>query len=218
MVIGEDYEKQLAPFDENLENVQEAKWDWYSVGGRWTGYFKVKKGPKYRACTGEPGVMGRPAKRGWADQIRKCDIDVEAMQRVARQDADAFWDELEAAVVNCPPPAYSWEEAKKKWPDIEEARKHYHEQPFVKAAFKLHLADLVEVYRKGRQEYVNAVVRRVLVPFAVVHEGKWREKGSMGWWGMVSDEKDVDEWAKWFYEMFSELPADTLLTLVDCHI
>ena len=40
----------------------------------------------------------------------------------------------------------------------------------------------------------------------------------MGWWGMASNEEDKDTWAERFYEMFNELPDDTVLTAVDCHI
>ena len=54
--------------------------------------------------------------------------------------------------------------------------------------------------------------------FAVVKDGKWYEKGSMGWWACVSDEKDADVWQEEFDKLVMSLPDDTLLTLVDCHI
>lgn len=57
-----------------------------------------------------------------------------------------------------------------------------------------------------------------IVPFAILHEGKWYERGSMGWWGMVSDEKDEAEWNKQVKKLLSELPATTEITAVDCHI
>lgn len=74
MVVGDDIEKQLSPFQENnmgdcpeeyLEDIEidghkyrdnpNAKWDWYSLGGRWSGMIKVKKG-KY-GQHGSPGVF-----------------------------------------------------------------------------------------------------------------------------------------------------------------
>lgn len=54
--------------------------------------------------------------------------------------------------------------------------------------------------------------------FAVVKDGQWYEKGSMGWWGCVSNEKDTDEWSRQFAELVDGLPGDTMLTIVDCHI
>ena len=56
------------------------------------------------------------------------------------------------------------------------------------------------------------------MPFAFVKEGQWYERGRMGWWACVSNEKDRDEWNRQFNKMMDELPANTLLTLVDCHI
>ena len=64
MVIGDDYEKELAPFQENNMNDcpkeylkffdgedgcpgyyenPNAKWDWYEVGGRWKNMLKLKE-------------------------------------------------------------------------------------------------------------------------------------------------------------------------------
>jgi len=49
-------------------------------------------------------------------------------------------------------------------------------------------------------------------------DGTWHEKGQMGWWGMTRDEKDDDEWATRYLKWFSELPRQTWLVCVDCHI
>ena len=54
--------------------------------------------------------------------------------------------------------------------------------------------------------------------FAVVKDGKWYEKGQMGWWGIVADEKDQSIWEEEFSKLLEDLPDDTLLALVDCHI
>jgi hypothetical protein len=55
-------------------------------------------------------------------------------------------------------------------------------------------------------------------PFAWLHEGEWVERGEMGWWGMVNDEKEEKAWNKQFKEFIKSLPDNTLLTTVDCHI
>lgn len=49
-------------------------------------------------------------------------------------------------------------------------------------------------------------------------DGKWYEKGRMGWWGMVSGEKEQDVWNKQFTALIDGLSDDTILTVVDCHI
>jgi len=69
-----------------------------------------------------------------------------------------------------------------------------------------------------KEEYVEQHARYCLTPFAVVKDGKWFERGKMGWWGIVFDERNKDEWSEEFRKLFDDLPPDTLLTLVDCHI
>lgn len=54
--------------------------------------------------------------------------------------------------------------------------------------------------------------------FAVIKDGKWYERGEMGWWGIVSDEKDEDEWKNQFKSLLNDLPDETLLSVYDCHI
>ena len=57
-----------------------------------------------------------------------------------------------------------------------------------------------------------------IVPFAILHNGHWYERGSMGWWGMVSDEKDEDEWKTKVMELLKGLDPEVELSAVDCHI
>lgn len=54
--------------------------------------------------------------------------------------------------------------------------------------------------------------------FAVVKDGKWYERGKMGWFAVVSDEKDKDAWSEEVKQLLATLPPDTLLTMYDCHI
>ncbi len=56
-----------------------AKYDWYKLGGRWTGYFKLKNG--HEGKVGSPGLMTEEAPDGRADRARKGDIEVENMDR-----------------------------------------------------------------------------------------------------------------------------------------
>ena len=57
-----------------------------------------------------------------------------------------------------------------------------------------------------------------LSAFAVVKDGQWYERGSMGWWGIVSDEKPGDEWDAKLKELLAGLPPETWIAVVDCHI
>jgi hypothetical protein len=56
------------------------------------------------------------------------------------------------------------------------------------------------------------------IPFALVKDGEWYEKGRMGWWAMVSDEKNEDKWTQEVRDALKDLDPSTALTVVDCHI
>jgi hypothetical protein len=66
------------------------------------------------------------------------------------------------------------------------------------------------------EEYVEANTHDA--PFAFIVDRKWCQKGEMGWWGMVSDKKDLGTWREEFTAMLKSLPDDAVMTVVDCHI
>lgn len=67
-----------------------------------------------------------------------------------------------------------------------------------------------------REQYIERQSK--FSTFAVVKDSKWYERGEMGWWGCVSNEKSADEWNAEFDKLIAGLPGDTFLTIVDCHI
>lgn len=199
----EKYQKQLAEgkFEEMLRDwyggtVDEeglyyvtnpnAKWDWYQLGGRWSGYFILKPGKK--------GVLGEkswtnekeetPLRR--ADQARKGDIDFEAMKAARLKDAEETWAEYEK---------------KKKEPDFDATQAYF--------GFGIRKEDTKESYLARRGTFST---------HAVLKDGDWFEVGKMGWWAVVTDEKDASEWEAEFAKLLDGLPDDTLLSVYDLHI
>lgn len=67
-----------------------SKWDWYALGGRWTGNFVLKKGRKGKV--GNPGLMTPPADDGSVDAAKVSDIDWEAFKEKRRFDAEKKWE------------------------------------------------------------------------------------------------------------------------------
>lgn len=65
-----------------------SKWDWYTVGGRWLGFFKLK--PDAEGVLGMPGAFKNKASLD-ADQARKKDIDFETMERFHTFEAEQNW-------------------------------------------------------------------------------------------------------------------------------
>ena len=69
-----------------------SQYDWYQLGGRFTGHLVLKPGRK--GLLGSPGVCTAPAGPGRADQARKGDIDFAAMSRERFARFLEAWSEL----------------------------------------------------------------------------------------------------------------------------
>jgi hypothetical protein len=194
----------------------QAEWDWYQVGGRWTGYFKAKPGTQ-----GQLGGVSDKIKLGCYDIMRKGDIDFEGMMIDRRAIANEQYDLYEKAVVGIEVPK-RWAEFREDFDSIEHARTAYAAHPYSKALrdakIDPQLGGAVEIYGVGRNVYVNRSCYGAFVPYAVLKDGEWVARGSMGWWGMSTETVDGDEWQKRIAEMLFALPDDTIITAVDCHI
>ena len=76
----------------------------------------------------------------------------------------------------------------------------------------------LEDYQCTKEEYIERGRNNSLPAFAILKDSAWYEKGSMGWWGCVSNEKDESIWDKEITKLLKEVDGDTLITIVDCHI
>ena len=160
-----------------------AKWDWYELGGRWRGCFKLKN-KNNGGKLGRAGVHDNEQHYD-VDQVLKGDVDWDGMKQANREDAEWAWDECQAKLKEDPKSVHPYFQC-----GIEEG-------------------DTKDVY----------VARCALTAtFAVLKDGKWYERGEVGWWGCVLDEKDKHEWNEQFEKLLADLPDDTLLSVYDCHI
>lgn len=212
--IGDDWFRRTNP---------NAEWDWWVVGGRWSGFFKLKEGK-----TGELGKKSffdsEPHKEGTADIVRKGDVDFEHMRGVAEKRAIKEYDLVFEAIDGTPEPE-SWDSVRSRLP-IDEARNFYNSQPRIEAfknMTKQHedifgwFADY-EDYNCSRGEYIKRERNRAITTYAYVKDSQWYSKGKMGWWGFSDDKITQDDWNDHYNQMIDSLPDDTLLTLIDCHI
>lgn len=204
-----------------------AKWDWYEVGGRWAGFFQLKKGR--RGGKGHQYNMSGKLEESstHADVCFHNAVDFEAMRKKCEDDAAVRFDTVWEAIKDTPP-VEGWETFRAKFDlndpnQLDEARKTYHEQPRVKAFSALGydvigwMADVSE-YQIPREEYLKKARNNAAVPFAVLKDGKWYENGRMGMFGMAMDEKDPETWAAMVSKLMDDLPGQTILAVVDCHI
>jgi len=217
-----------------------AKWDWYSLGGRWSGMLRVKDGAE--GTRGRPGVFGPD--EGLAednlrvDQCSKGDLDFEGMLELRRKEYEGYWDHAEEEYKKYNLDGAPFEEALKLWGrKLNECRKQWEDGGRPGSFYEFIQADRAtsdaqqavghygqELFEEPwpenptREMYVSSKARKPFGTYAVLKDGEWYEKGQMGWFGMSSGEVSEEEWDEKFAELVDELPDDTLLSVVDCHI
>ncbi|RIV79542.1 hypothetical protein [Pelagerythrobacter aerophilus] len=199
-----------------------AKWDWWVVGGRWSGLLRLKCGEA--PILGRPGVLGSRASDHplASDQAMMQDIDIDALRNEAREEAVTLWDQVHQ-VTDGLPAIEEWAALRERVGNIEVARAAYWAQPAV-AALKAQfpnswsLDDEVDATRRTRDEFGQRAADASLNTFAVVKDGSWFERGKMGWWALVSDEKEEGAWTAEFRKLLDGLEPTAWLTVVDCHI
>ena len=205
------------------------KWDWYGIGGRWTGYFPLKDGAV--GGVGSPGLMTPRAPNGWADQCKWHAVDIERARDEAGAKAHKDFDLWVKALGYSGTPPISFAEALERHTgpdgvvDRAAARKMFNEQPAI-AGFDRLMAERgahfgrcpVSSFGLDRDAYVARQRASALVPFAIVKDGSWIEKGEMHFWGATINEMSDEDWYKYVAEIFDELEPGTLVTAVDCHV
>lgn len=199
-----------------------SKLDWYQLGGRWNGYFRLKDGASGEV--GEEGVFERPAPIQAVDSARKCDIDFEFMRNEAGKAASIRYDEFCQIVDGRALPR--WEDIRKKHKDnIQAARDEYNNIDVIKdldaserfGGIFFMFNEILD-FEESRGDYVQKQRNKAIVTYAFVKDGKWHQRGEMGWFGMAFNEMDEHEWNMKFHKMLDDLPYDTLLSVYDCHI
>lgn len=206
-----------------------AKWDWYELGGRWRGFFRMKE--MAPTVLGEPGLgeylaaqRGEEPKNhhGMSDCGLKRDIDFAAMRRDAANEAGEQWDKAHAIIQDRP--FRSWDEIRDSDEfkgNIDGAREAYGSQDVIKdwnASREFGFFDSPSKYLIPRERYCANAALGAFSTYAVVKDGQWFEKGSMGWFGISVNEKDQAEWDAQLGRLIDELPDDTMLSVYDCHI
>ena len=180
-----------------------ARWDWYSIGGRHSGAFLVKRDLHQCLEANDEGSEDRNFKH--ADGARKRDVAwAEACQR-ARKAYTANHGLLHRCfesgnVKDLGPFAVLTEDGIDGWCET--------------------------LYRKdeSRDDYLkrNGVGpddRYVLNCYSFVDQyGSWHSMGDMGWFGLSANDKDQRDWHNEIQAFLNSLADDDFLVMVDCHI
>lgn len=209
----------------------QSKWDWHQLGGRFRGFFRLK--PNCEGNLGEAGVFdNEPQEDSGVDACTLGCVDWEPMRTGARQEAEQAFDVLERVTAGIQPPVEGWDSLRERrlaeGKDIEQVRKEYADHPWVKAVREeedLYIPWMEDPWAyfqmdkpNPREAFVNLEVQAAGVPYATVMDGRWYQRGEMGWWGISTEEMDYLEWCEKFWALINGLPPDTQLALFDCHI
>lgn len=203
----------------------DSKWDWYVLGGRWSGdYIILKPG----ATSGIYGSSGCDDNEPGIDAALKRDIDFDAIRKKYENGGREHYKEI---VRKCggtiPKLESSWETIcdgeQYAALTIDEKRALYHGQPSVikwkDAGFdNTFYGPQLEDFQCTEDEYVQRCVANSFVPYAFVINGEWYGRGDMGWWGISLNDLPQDEWQNKVWEMVNALPDDAMISFYDCHI
>ena len=206
-----------------------AKWDWWAIGGRWTGYFPVKSTVKIKL--GKPGAFNNQPKPGRADIIKRSDIDMDVVARETREAAEKFFDEyqellngkkfdvfdgprhkaidlgllrVEEKTVSPGPNevVFPWSEM-----NVDPKRRDWSD-----------VATVIKDKDAFLSEYIDCFCP--IISYAALDETGWYAPGEMGWWGVSSDTSaEYIRFCKEFFRRFiTAANDDDVIVAVDCHI
>lgn len=205
------------------------KWDWFVVGGRWSGALKIKQGmeaPK-RAIRYE---VGTKATAESYNALPKGHIDIERMEQeytsteVFKKEKEDILKMRELIKDMSFTPLQEFLEKEGGDRDFPSLRNEYKEQPAVKAIMEHFPNETFKIthyerYLKIPDESLESVLRgNAWRPFAVLRNSQWYEKGEMGWFGASKDRVSLDEWDAFCRDLLKEASDDEMVTVVDCHI
>lgn len=156
-------------------------------------------------------------------------LDLTGVRETARQQANELWEKFEqlTAGLELPKPWVEfWHERDGKDNKPSEAtREAFNEHPAVKVlqenreALAIGFMECpVKAFANGKEAYVQDTIDQAFLPFALLVDGQWFERGGMGWWGMVSNEKDTKSWGAIFREQLAKVDCERFITIVDCQI
>jgi hypothetical protein len=242
MVIGDNIEEQLAPFSPDINicpkellvffKDEESPYDWETekngywhnpnskwerceIGGKWSGYFKLKKKSVNVECS-------KP--NGYVDQALVKDIDMDATFKQTKDKAERVFNKI-ASIVGVDyrghirQPELTWDECKLRVRDLGKASQLYDKQLVMKKYRSKELAGYVgfidiKYFDCDLQEYIRRSCSDKIATYAIVKGSKWIALGD----GEGSETgEEAYEWASNFFDRFIKpLPENTLLTIVDC--
>ena len=221
MVIGDEPENQLAPFDENLvlpryieytreQAIEKSKTEvkMYAEGIYADYLADKKKYIKLHDNTNHIKYLSEkfPKKLNWTDEEHYQSV----LDWYENDDID---DKGNLYSTFNPKAQWDWYQLGGRWSGLIKLREDATTDGIVGQSGVFGNEPGIDQALKGDIDNLNE-----LKTFALLKHGKWHEKGSMGWWGTSSDNKDEGKWDKKIEELLADVSDDTLISIYDCHI
>ena len=206
-----------------------SKWDWWQIGGRWSGFFKAKN--TNEALQGKKSWTNENETIEGVDIIQKKNIDIDSMVEKAKENTERNWNIL----LNYFPdlsvfPQKSWgdcvDEYRANNGDVfdreavikmHEGQENYDSDKLdaIKEELKL-WGDPIDFYCKGDKDaFYKSMLHGQFGTYAVLKDEFWYQKGELGWFG-TSHNEDCS-WEETFYELFESIDEEHWLTIIDYH-
>ena len=221
LVTGENIEEQLRPFCEDICMISDttcleldkwgylhnpnSKWDWFTIGGRWRDWLKLKPGTQ--GIKNDKGLKGFPMYDQFAMAAARA---MDLYEEVAALFDDGVIPRIEHTWVSLP---------------FDERQKIYHSQAGV-IKFKEKTKDVPKLrwlfpdeFQCTLEEYAHRDGKAACRTFALLHDGVWYEEGKMLMFGASNKTNEsIQSYEETFNKIMTSLPADTMVTVVDCNI
>jgi len=208
-----------------------AKWDRWLVGGRWDGILKLKDGRDGQF--GEPGWRGglHRGELNHASTALACDVDWDGMRqdRLDRtmekyHSFHKVLDEIdEVTLEKKVTESSSYDEDGSRDDNTRSAFRCKTDYARAGLAEKRinhwgTLQDLADLYYLTEEQYKDQFRHSALTFGFIDMEGRWNERGNMGWWRVVNEEEGTPDYDEAFWVFVNSLPHDQRVYVIDCHI
>lgn len=217
LVLGEDVEALMDPYSEHDPEAVEQTWDWWVIGGRWSGHLLAREGTQAVVCTDPPygQILQQVAPNRACDQVRRGDLDLDALRARAVEQAEEVWAKAAPVLQRFGPlrtltqirqaneggdPWQVW----RRQPGMDELR------PLVGL-----FDDPAENFAGTHEEFIERARLNALPAYAFLSAatGWVRSRTYDEQWNPIP----VADYAQRVNQMVEQAPADTLVTLVDYH-
>jgi len=206
-----------------------AKWDWWVIGGRWSGHYPLKSTAPRRL--GEPGAFNNAPTPDHGDIVRISDLDTDIIATQTRENAEKFYEEYVKLLAGEKFDAFDGPRSRAMSLGLLRVEQKPVEAGPGEVAMSWRDSVRADDKRADWTDVAKVIDRETflrdytdcfnpILTYAALDEEGWHAPGEMGWFGCSSDTPEAylqfkNEFVRRFIKTAA---ADDVLVCVDCHI